>query len=40
MIFDMRKSLMIAPIDCSATTVDSSQEFDDESDARVSPSSV
>jgi hypothetical protein len=40
MIFDMRKSLMIAPIDCSETTFDSSHEDDgDESDARVSTSS-
>ena len=35
-IFDMRKSLMIAPIDCIATTFGLSQEDDDEPDARVS----
>jgi hypothetical protein len=41
MIFDIRKSLMIAPIDCGETAFDLSHEYDDdESDARVSPSSV
>ena len=35
-IFNMRKSLMIALIDCSATTFDLSQEDDDESNSRVS----
>jgi len=35
MILDMRKSLTIASIDCSANTFDSSHEDDDdESDAR------
>ena len=37
-IFDMRKLLMIVPIDCSATTFGSSQEDDDEPNARVSSS--
>ena len=34
-IFDMRKLLMIALIDCSATTFESSQEDDNELNARV-----
>jgi len=41
MIFHMSKSLVIAPIDCSATNFDSPDEDDkDESDARVSTSSA
>lgn len=41
MISDMRKSFMIAPIDCRATTFDSSHEDDgDESDAGVSTPTV
>ncbi len=43
MIFDMRKSLGIASIDCRATTFDSSHDDDDnddEPDARVPASSA
>ena len=35
MIFDTRKSFMIAPIDCNATTFDSSQDEDQVSGADV-----